>query len=231
MSNMILTREWLTGKTIPRATSVILLCLIALTFMLPSTVSAIAGFGGYISEELLGNGTNEVLYLGDSGNELVVLGSAPAVSTLGATSSSAGNVVTMIMTGDLQNLNGMPQADVWFQWGYNASGIMTYTTPLVVVTSTGEQTTTINPDAGADVYYRFCASTDGTALGSIQYLPVVGGGHGVSYWMLNTLLPIVVATLILITVLLLTGNPILALVMSVVGLAGFYIVLALVSSF
>jgi len=140
------------------------------------------------------------------------------------------NLVTMVMTGNLQDLNGMPQAGVWFRWGYSPTTMVNTTAP-VTVTSTGEQTASINPDAGETVYYRFQASTDGIASGPVRYLPVVGGGHGISYWMLNTLLPIVIAAVILITVLLLTGNPILALVASVVGLAGFYIVLALVSSF
>jgi hypothetical protein len=135
----------------------------------------------------------------------------------------------MTMTGDLQDLNGMPNASTWFQWGY--SPVMVFNTTQVTVTSTGDQTVTINPDAGKDVYFRFVASTDGIAYGSIQSLSAVGGGHGISYWMLNTLLPIVIAAVILIAILLLTGNPILALISSVIGLATFYIVLALASSF
>jgi len=223
-------REWLADGVTPRAVSLLLLCLTVLMFVLPSTVSAFAGFGGYISEKMLGDGTNEALYLGDGASELTVLGSAPVVSTGGATSSSAGNVVTMTMTGNLQDLNGMPQADTWFRWGY-APDAMVNTTAVIVVSSAGEQTASINPDAGEAVYYRFQASTDGLASGPVRYLPVVGGGHGVGYWVLNTLLPIVVAAIILVTALLLTGNPILALIASVVGLAGFYIVLALVGSF
>jgi len=214
---------------IPKLTTLLLGLLIVWFMTSPALVSAMAGFGGYISEKLLGDGTNEALYLGDGTNELTVLGSGPVVSTLGATSSSAGNIVTMTMTGNLQSLNGMPQAGVWFQWGY--SPVMVFNTTQVTASSAGEQTTNINPDAGKNVYYRFIASTDSTTYGAIQSLPVVGGGHGVSYWMLNTLLPIAIAAVILIGVLILTGNPILALVASIVGLAGFYIVLALVSSF
>jgi hypothetical protein len=190
---------------------------------------AFAGFGEYISEKLLGDGANEMLYLGDSTNELTVLGSSPVVATVGATSSSAGNIVTMVMTGNLQSLNGMPRADTWFCWGY-AADAMVNTTAVVTVAAAGEQVATISPDAGKTVYYRFYASTDGIASGAIRELVAVGGGHGLSYWLLNTLLPIVVASIILITVLILTGNPMLALIASVIGLAGFYIVLALVSS-
>jgi hypothetical protein len=194
----------------------------------PLMVSAMAGFGGYISEKLIGDGTNEVQYLGDGTNDLTVLGSGPVISTITATSSSAGNIVTMTMTGNLQSLNGMPEANVWFRWGY-APGAMTSTTPATV-TVTGEKTASINPNAGATVYYQFVSSTDGTSYGAIRSLPAVGGGHGVSYWLLNTLLPIVVAAVILIGVLLLTGNPLVALVAAVVGLAAFYIILALVSA-
>ena len=222
-------RTWVLDKHIPKSATILLGLLIVWSLVSPVMVSAMAGFGGYISEKLLGDGTNEALYLGDGTNDLTVLGSGPVVSTVGATSSSAGNIVTMTMTGNLQSLNGMPQANVWFQWGY--STIMVHNTTPVTVSATGEQTVVINPDAGKDVYYRFIASTDSITYGSIQSLPVVGGGHGVSYWMLNTLLPIVIASIILISVLLLTGNPILALVASIIGLAGFYIILALVSSF
>ena len=222
-------KVWFTDTRLPKLTTLLLLFLLTWVIVSPSIISAFAGFGGYISEQLLGDGTNEALYLGDGTNELTVLGSGPVISTGVATSSSAGNVVTMTITGDLQSLNGMPEAVVWFQWGY--SPVMVHNTTPATISATGQQMASINPDAGADVYYRFVSSTDGTSYGSIQCLPVVGGGHGVSYWMLNTLLPIIIAAVILISVLLLTGNPILALVSSIIGLAGFYIVLALVSSF
>jgi len=229
MLAMVLIQEQVTNRIVVKITAVILLCLIALTLALPSTVSAFAGLGGYISEKLLGDGTNEALYLGDGASELTVLGSGPIVSTVGATSKSEGGVVTMAMTGELQSLNGMPQADVWFAWGHSA-GTMTNPTVVNTLTSAGLQTAVIYPDVGKEVFYQFRSSTDGISYGEVKSL-IAGGGHGVSYWMLNTLLPIVIAGIILVTVLLLTGNPILALVASIVGLAGFYIVLALVSSF
>jgi len=223
-------RSWVLDNRIPKMVALLLGLLIIWSLTSPVIVSAIAGFGGYISEKLLGDGTNEALYLGDGTNDLTVLGSGPVVSTAGATSSSAGNIVTMIMTGNLQNLNGMPEADVWFRWGYT-SGAMVYTTTTSTVSSAGAQAASINPNVGMEVYYQFVASTDSTSYGSVQSLSAVGGAHGTSYWMLNTLLPIVVAGIILISVLTLTGNPIIALVASIIGLAGFYIVLALVSSF
>ncbi len=219
---------WLDGR-VTKLMTILLIISIVMVIMLPSMVSALSGFGDYISEKSLGNGVDESLYLGNGINGLIVLGSIPIISTGSASSSSAGDVVTMIITGNLQNLNGIPRANVWFQWGY--SPIMVFNTTVVTVTTAGEQTAIINPDAGSTVYYRFLSSTDGIAYGSIRSLSAVGGGHGVSYWLLNTLLPIVFASVIIIAVLLLTGNPILALISSVIGLAGFYIVLTLVSSF
>jgi len=191
----------------------------------PAIVSAIAGFGGYISEKMLGDGTNEILNLGDGANELGVLGTAPIVSTVSATSKSEGGIVSADLTGNLQNLNGMPRASVWFAWGYTPA--VSNSTPVNTVTTTGVQTATINPNPGDTVYYQFRASTDGIAYGSTKSF-LAGGGHGVSYWMLNTLLPVVIAAVILISVLVLTGNPIAALLASVIGLIAFYIIQAMV---
>jgi len=226
--------SWLMFWLGERKRSLVILSCIAVLLLgcvltIPYTASAFAGLGGYISEQLLGDGTGEMLYLGDGTNGAMVLGSAPIVSTGTASSSSAGNTVTMTMHGTLYTLNGMPEADVWFSWGYTPTA-MVYTTPTVTVTSTGERTADIHPNAGAAVYYQFHAGTDGTASGLVQNLPVVGGGHGVSYWMLNILLPVVLALVILVTALMLTRSLILALLSSVIGLAGYYIILAMIGT-
>lgn len=222
-------RVWARDNRISGLVSLLIVLLIIWALISPVLVSAVAGFGDYISEKLLGNGTNEALHLGNGSNELIVLGSGPVITTVGATSTSAGGTITMTMQGNLQSLNGMPRADVWFAWGYSA-GTMTNTTATSTITSAGVQTAIINPSVGKVVFYQFRSSTDGTSYGEVKSL-VAGGGHGVGYWLLNTLLPIVIASTILIGVLLLTGNPLVALVAAVIGLAGFYIVLALVSSF
>lgn len=227
---MTCVKVWVTDARLPRMVTVFLLLLLVGITMFPGVVAAFAGFGGYISEKTLGNGTDETLYLGDGTNELTVLGVGSIVSTVGAVSESSGNIVNMTMTGNLQSLNGMPQADVYFIWGYSP-GNLSHTSTVSTVTTTGEKTAIVHPAAGSTVYYRFAASTDGTSYGAVRSLPVVGGGHGVSYWLLNTLLPIVVAAAILITVLLFTGNPLLAFIASVIGLMGFYIVLAIISIF
>jgi len=227
---------WLVLWLRERRRSLITLSCIAILLLLlmpavPYIASAFAGLGGYVSEQSLGNGTGEMLYLGDGTNGVAILGTAPIVSTGVATSSSEGNVVivTMTMTGNVQDLNGMPRADTWFSWGYTPTA-MVYTTTPVTITSTGERTDTINPNAGSTVYYQFHAGTDGTASGSVRYLTVVGSGQGISYWFMNTLLPIIFATIILVTFLLLTRNLVLALLATVIGLVGYYIVLAMVGT-
>lgn len=225
MTTLVQARD---GRVI-KLTALLLLSLILWSVASPIATSAMVGLGGYISEKLLGNGTNAMLSLGDGTNNLTVVGSGPAVATGVATSYPTGNLATVAMTGNLQSLNGMPRADVWFRWGYTP-GSMSNATAVVTVTSTGEQTASINPNAGAVVYYRFQASTDGTSSGAILSITAVGSGHVASHWMLNALLPILVASAILIGVFLLTRNPLAAFVSAIVGLVGFYLVLALVSS-
>jgi len=188
----------------------------------PAIVSAIAGFGGYISEKMLGDGTNEILNLGDGVNELGVLGTAPIVSTLPVSNQSAGSAT---LNGNLVDLNGMPRASIWFEWGYSPSSL-TNSTPATTVTSTGNQSADITGITGKMLYYRMAASTDGIGRGEILHFPA---GQGVSNWLMNTLLPIVIAAVILISVLVLTGNPIAALLASVIGLIAFYIIQAMVS--
>ena len=205
---------------------VALLLLVWITGLSTSSSSAFVGFGGYVSEKLLGN-SNNVLYLGDEASELVVLGSCPTVSTGTATSTSIGGTISATLRGNLSNLNGMPRADVWFVWGYSPSA-MVYSTTLSTVTTTGEQTATISPDVGDTVYYQFRSSTDGTSAGATRSF-VAGGGHGASHWMINTLLPIIVAGVVLVSVFLLTSNPIAAFLVAVLGVVGYYVILAIAS--
>ena len=66
-------QEWYTDRLVARSLTPFLLTLLVLVLVSPGLVSAFAGFGGYISEKMLGDGTNEALYLGASANELTVL--------------------------------------------------------------------------------------------------------------------------------------------------------------
>lgn len=211
--------------------SLLLFSILSLILVMPGIVSAFAWFGGYISEKTLGDGTNEVHYLGYTGMELTVLGAGPTVSTLplASLSTSEGGVVSATLQGNLLNLNNMPRAEVWFNWGYSATGL-TNSTSTVTVTTTGVKTAVINPVAGEQVYYQFVSATDGTAYGSTKSF-LAGAGHGTSYWMLHTLLPIIVALVTLVGVLLFICNPLAAFIAAVIGLVGFYVVQALVSLF
>jgi len=218
----------LTGQRAQKLAAVCLLLLLAWLFVSPTALSAFAGLGGYISEKMLGDGTNEALHLGDGTNQLSVLGSGPIVFTGTATSTSAGGIVSATLHGNLASLNGMPKADVWFVWGY-APGVMTNTTAQVSVTTLGDKTATINPLAGKTVYYRFVGGTDGTTSSGILSV-LAGGAHGLSYWLMSTLLPLIIAAVILIMSFATTRNPIIALIAMIIGLVGFYIVLAIVST-
>jgi len=213
-----------------RILTIVLLLAAIWTILSPSLTSAFAGIGGLVSEKLLGDGTNENQYLGDGTNQLVVLGLGPAVSTLPvASSTSIGGTISATLRGNLQDLRGLPRADVWFVWGYSPSSL-TNTTSAKTVFSAGEQTAVINPKAGVKVYYQFRAKTDGTSSGGVLSF-VAGGGHGASYWFMKTVLPIVVGGAILVFVLLATGNPLLALLGGVIGIVAFYIVQSMAGLF
>lgn len=212
-----------------RAVEIIMAMVLVLLVLMPNVVSAaLLGFGGFLSEKALGNGVGEQLTLGDGSSETIVLGTAPAVATVGASSVSAGGV-TATFRGNLTSLNGMSKADVWFAWGY-APGALTNTTPAVTRTTTGVFTAVVSPTVGVTVYYQARAGTDGLAVGSVLSV-FTGGAHGTSYWLMQTILLIVIAAGIIITVVLVTGNILMAFIYGVVGVIGFYIIQAVVRLF
>lgn len=192
---------------------VLLIVLIAWFMTSPIIVQGFAGVGGFISEKLLGNGADEALYLGDGTNENGLLGSAPIVFTgdFDATSTLYGNLV---------DLNGMPQATLWFEWGYTpaANSASTATTTL---NAPGEWSVTIFPKAGQIVYYQLHGSTDGESVGSVQSF--LAGGAGPSY-LLMRIIPIVVACALLVFAIRMGANPMYAFVGTFIGLIAFYIV-------
>jgi len=167
---------------------------------------------------------NTLLYFGGLNPE-------PIVTTLPVTDVAIEGGTAATLRGRLDDMGNSPYGtDVWFEWGYSPA--LGATTATQTVGGTGYYSFDLAGfDTGETVYYRFAGEGEsGVAYGgTLNFLPVVGGGHGASYWMLNVLLPIVVAATILIAMLFLTGNPIVALVAAVVGLAGFYIVLAYIT--
>lgn len=221
---MIATRRILTVPGWLVSLSLLLFILAALAN--PLIVSAFSGYGGYISEKTLGDGVGEDLYLGNGTNFLSIVGTAPVITTVSAVSS---NPSSSTLTGNIASLNGMPSASFWFVWGYSPSSLV-YTSAVTATTTTGQKTAVINPSAGGVVYYQFRASTDGISYGSVKSFDAAGG-HTLSRWMLQTLLPIAIAAVLVITVFLLSGNPLAALMAGTVGLIGFYLIQAMTSLF
>ncbi len=211
----------------PRVVALLLFFLLALWFILsPSLMSAFSGLGGYISEKSLGDGVGRTLHLGDGASQLMVLGSGPVVATLPVTNNMTVGTPTATFNGTLSSLNGMPRADVWFEWGYAPSALAN-TTPVVVTMATGAMSATVSGlSAGSTVYYRMAASTDGTSRGGVTDF-LAGGGHGASYWLMRDMLPLLIALVIFVAVLSLSGNPLVALAGALIGLLAVYVVQAI----
>ncbi len=228
MNTILVSTLWVhaSAQLTRRLATVLGLMLLTLLLLSSSMLSAYAGLGGYISESLLGDNAtpNASLYLGDSAEGPVVLGTVPAIATRTAINvQSVGGVSSATLRGNLANLNGMPEADVWFVWGYNAAA-MGNATPVVTVAAIGQQAVNIaGMNMGVDVFYQFRGSTDGIARGgTLSFLS--GGAQGASYWFITTLLPLIIAMGILIFIIKLTGNPIAALIAAVIGLIAFTLV-------
>ncbi len=140
-------------------TAVVLMVLVA------SVSVYAAGWGGYISEKVVDRSgvNNSNLLIGRSGvgvSDLDVVMSG-IVAAAGATNifmDGAGTHATL--HGNLQNLNGFPQATVYFQWGYDTSYGHVSTSQVVV--ATGAFTADIQGfDPSQTIYYRAVVDTDG----------------------------------------------------------------------
>jgi hypothetical protein len=195
----------------------------------PIVVSGFAGLGGYIGEKILGDGTNEALLLGDGVNTNQILGSAPVVTTSAVTNNNVvGASNTATLNGNLQSLNGMPTADVWFEWGYSPLFINN-TTPNVTATIAGAQSVVLTGFiSGLTVYYRIASTTEGATRGSLTTF-TAGGSAGTSYKFLRDILLLVVACGILAYVLNKTGNIVYALAGVLAGIVGFKVIEAFVN--
>ena len=226
---LCLLRCYLSDHLVRRLLILLAIFSVAWLLVSPSFISAYAGLGGYISEKMLGGATNASLYLGDSSSGPVVIGSGPVISTGGVTNNimdATGTVATL--HGTLGNLNGFPQADYWFVWGESPTA-MTNVTPAVTVTTTGDKTADISGyHPSATVYYQFRSSTDGTSIGLVQSFRVAGG-RGWAHLLLWLLL-IIIAAGIFIAILRLTGNPVAALLATIIGIIAFYVVRAMLES-
>ena len=163
------------------------------------SVVAQVGLGGMISEKMMNRAgvADSSLLLGRTGTntELSVLGFAPTISTLPAT-AIGGGVTSATLNGRVTDMNGMPSATGYFQWGY-AVGALTNTTATIPITVAGDYSKVASGFTANPVYYRFVVDADGTAYGATtQFSTPVATGTA----MLRNLLRVCVAIAILVGV-------------------------------
>lgn len=209
--------------------------LIAVSVILVSSILTVAevGLGGLISEKMLGRAgvTNSSLILGRTGTntELSIMGFAPVVSlSVSDTNLAAGGVTTATLHANVTTMNGMPTATGYFQWGYSA-GALTNTTPVVTITTTGDQSATITGFDGSEkIFYQFVTDADGRAYGAVATFIIPSGTGG---YLLKNLLRVVLAGVILIGVIKLGGgNFVKMLIVAVIGLLAFAIVDSIINT-
>ena len=211
-----------------RTVSATLIAVLVIVFGSLIFVSSDVALGGLISEKLLGRSgtTNSSMLLGSATSATEsVLGFAPVVSTsvVGATSAAGAT-----LRGHVTNMNGMPTATGYFQWGY-AAGALTNTTTTFAVTGTGNYGLTITGfNANDEVFYRFVTDADGTAYGAVTSFVVASGVGG---WMIKTLLRIILACVILIGVAIvgMRGGMTGLLMSGIIGLLAFIIINELIT--
>jgi len=186
-------------------------------------VQSSVGLGGLISELLVGRAgvaDSNLLVGSATSSELTVVGFAPIVSTQPVTGLGA---QTATFEGRVTNMNGLPTATGYFEWGYSAS-TMTNTTTTFPITATGNYDLTVTGFAGSGtVYYRFVTDADGTAYGAVTHFPA---GAGVGTSILRTILRVILAASIVITVFLIgsRGGMTALLIAGIVGVIGFVII-------
>lgn len=209
--------------------------LVLLTILLsPVTLSAFAGLGGYISEKLLGDSatTDSVMTLGDSTSGPVVLGSVPRISTMQIANT---DLTSTTLRGTVTSMNGMPTADVWFVWG-DSPATMTNTTPAVTIAAAGAQTATISGygPGTSPIYYQFRSSSDGVNTGASILSFAVIGGRSTGYHLLWNVLTLIIGAgilLVIIRMAMTTGNWVVALALTVIGIVAIYFVREVLLSF
>lgn len=217
------TRRIALSTIIAVATTVILTAI---------SVTSQVGLGSMISEKMLGRDgvADSSLLLGRTGTntELSVLGFAPIVSTQTHTAlGEAGGITTATLVGRVTNMNGMPSATGYFLWGYNA-GALVNTSSTVAVTGTGDYSVTITGfDATEYVYYQFVTDADGTSYGTTLRFLLPSGTGG---FLLKTILRVILAGIILVTIVRFGRTPIIMAILTVLGLVGFAFISSLIDT-
>ena len=214
---MLMIKTWVNIIPTKKLIYALIVSMLVLLMTSPLSIDAFAGLGGYISEKMLGDGTNEALYLGTTGGSLPVLGSCPLISTgtvnnMGFPASGA----TADLHGTITSLNGMPNADYWFMWGYT-SGAIVNSTAKVNTAVAGDKSTTLTGFIPAQrIYYRFYASTDAETYGAVKSF-ILRDGRSSAMYLLWNILTAIIAGFMFILILKMSGNPIAALIGTIIG--------------
>lgn len=203
--------------------ALITMMLISQFFLSAIPVLSSISLGALISEKLLGRVgvVDSSLLIGRAGvsTELSVLGFAPVISSqpVGATVQQ-----TATLRGTVANMNGMPSAIGYFQWGYSASNL-NHTTATFPITATGNYSSTITGFTQSEaIYYRFVTDADGTAYGNVVRFVASAGTGG---FILRTILRVLMALVICIGVMMWGSRGGIALLISaIIGLIAFVMV-------
>lgn len=192
--------------------------------MLPIVQVLASEIGGYISEKLIGRtgvATSE-LVIGRTGTngEIIDLGMGAIVSTLQATNIADAST---LLNGRLSDMNGMPKATVYFEWGYDASYGNTLTSQTL--TGTGDFSAILSGyDSKNIIHFRAVSETDGTLYGADQTFEVTGRVS--AYSLLSYGLLALLAIIICYTVIKFATSPVVFLVMAIIGILALLIVKA-----
>ncbi len=183
------------------------LCLaiaVSLCMMFMSAMVYAAGFGGYVSEFLMGRSgvVDSNLLIGRDGvsNSGLDLGMSGIVAVTEATNVYMdGSGTHATLNGNLQSLNGFPQAIVYFQWGYDTS--YGHTTTGQTVAAIGAFTADIaHFDPSQTVYYRAVVDCDGRNYSSASTF-VASGGIVSGFNLLNAVVVLAYVALVIFVVL------------------------------
>ena len=192
------------------------------------SVYAFSGAGGYISEKVLSRiGVNNSVPIiersGVGGSKLdVVMG--PIVTSLAATGVTMGGGTFATFNGRVDDLNGFPAIDIFWEWGYDTS--YGNTAGLQSVGAIGDYSVNIaGYDPNETVHYRFGGESDGTVYGVDQSF-LVQGGAAWAYRLLWGALTAVIALAIIISALwvAIAFGPIAALVVTFIGIIALILV-------
>jgi len=199
--------------------------------MLPATLTLADAIGGYMSETLMGRAgvADSSLLIERAGvlSPALDVGMGPIVTTQAA--SGIGST-SATLHGTLTDLNGFPQSEVYFEWGYdltygNVAGGQTLAAPGVYSTAIA------GLSSGATVHFRSVGDLDGTNYGSDESFvtPAAPSMSGADTTVFQ-FLPLVFAVFGIVLLFVFRGNATLMLVTGFVTVSGVVILMQLVNS-